>query len=299
MSIATGARSQVTYIPEVTWGVTPGTPQMVGLPYTSFGVNLTKTVYEDASIQADRMLRYSVHGNKAVAGPLAVNYAATDFDPLLESLFNSTWTSNVLKTGSTVKSFSFEQGSLDINQYSVYTGVQVNSLTLDVPVNGLCKATFNLVGKGMTISGTTLDSTITAATASQPFFHAGGTFKEGGTTVAIITAINLTIDNGTTTNYALGSSDAHGLTLGMSKVSGTVTAYFEDSTIVSKFIAGTTTSLEFTLTDGTKSHTYKMSGVKYNGATKTIGSQGPILISLPFTAVYNGTDVSNVMITRV
>jgi hypothetical protein len=42
-----------------------------------------------------------------------------------------------------------------------------------------------------------------------------------------------------------------------------------------------------------------MSGVKYNGATKTIGSQGPILISLPFTAVYNGTDVSNVMITRV
>lgn len=300
MAQANGSRSQIAYIAETVWGTTPSpAPAMVELPYVSFGINLTKTVHEDDSIQADRMLRHSVHGNKAVSGPLTVNYSATDFDPLFESVFNNTWSTNVLKTGSTQKSFTIEQGSTDIGQYSVYTGCVVNSVAINVPVSGLATATFNIVGKGASISGTPLDATVTDATASQPFFHAGGTFKEGGTTVALITALALTIDNGLATNYGLGSDDAHGLTVGMSKVTGTVSAYFEDASLVTKFIAGTPSSLEFTLTDGTHSHTFKMSNVKYNGATKTVNGQGPILITLPFAALYDGTDLSNIVLTRV
>jgi hypothetical protein len=298
MAIANGARSQIAYVPEVTWGTTPGTPAMIALPYVSFGMNLTKEVYEDDSIQADRMLRHSVHGNKLVSGPLACNYSADDFDPLLESLFNDAFTLDVLKTGTTQKSLTIEQGSLDIAQYSVYTGVVANKLTVSVPVNGLVTATFDLIGKAGTISGTALDATVTPAVASQPFFHAGGTFKEGGSTVGMLTSIEFSVDNGGAANYALGGTTAANLSIGMSKVSGTVTAYFEDASLVNKFINGTPSSLEFTLTDGVSSHTYKMGNVKYNGATKSVAGQGPILVQLPFTAQYHAADGSNVVLTR-
>src|SRR5512139_1043886 len=106
--IAQGSRSKISYAVETTWGTTPATPALFVLPYVSFGLNATKEIYEDDSIQSDRMLRHTVHGNKAVSGPLAVKYSATDFDPLLESVCNGVWATNVLKTGTTQKSFTFE-----------------------------------------------------------------------------------------------------------------------------------------------------------------------------------------------
>ena len=68
--IAQGSRSLVSKVAEVNWGVTPVTPSMVAVPYTTFNVNLTKDVHEDLSIRADRRERFSLHGNRTIAGDL-------------------------------------------------------------------------------------------------------------------------------------------------------------------------------------------------------------------------------------
>ena len=301
-SIAQGSVSRVGLVTEATWGTTPATPELTALPYTSFNVNLTKSVYEDTSVQADRMSRYSIHGNKQVGGDIATNLSAYNYDLFLESLMNNAFTANVLKTGTTRKSFTVEQGSTDINQYSIYKGVVVDKMTVTVPVDGVVTAGFTVIGKDMTIAGTSIDtnSTFTAPVAVQPFIHAGGTFNIGGvTTSCVLTGITLSVDNGYTTNFSLGNTLACDLSFGMAKVSGTMSIYYKDSTAIQAFIDGTESSLEFGLvdTDGNEM-TFLLPNIKYNGASKSISGTGSIVLTIPFVAHYDAVTGTNLRITR-
>ena len=115
MAIATGARSKVGFITEVTYGTTPLTPNLAELPFTSFSVNLTRDEHDDNSLRADRMERYSLSGNRAVAGQIDVNFAHGLYNTLLESALQGAFTTKILKTGVTRKSVTLEEGSLDIS----------------------------------------------------------------------------------------------------------------------------------------------------------------------------------------
>lgn len=298
-TIAQGSVSQVGFVPESTWGVTPTTPQLQAVPYTQFNINLTKSIYEDASVQADRMSRYSIHGNRQVGGTISVNLSPTNFDSFLESLMNSTFTADVLKTGVTRKSLTIEQGSTDIGQYSVYSGLVVDKMALNVPVDGVVTAQFTFIGKQMTVSGTPLDPTLTPAEVRQPFVHEGGIFAINGETAGCtLTGIQLSVDNGYTANFSLGNTLACDLSFGMAKVSGSITVYFKDATLLNAFVNGVESSLEFTLTDGTDTHTYFLPRIKYNGASKQIGGTGSIVLTVPFVALYDVTTNTNLRITR-
>jgi len=298
MTIATGHRSQLSYIPEVTWGTTPGTPQMISVPYTSFKADLAKQTFQDNSIINDRMQRYVMFGNQTVGGELEVNLSHGNFDFLLESACNSSFTTNVLKTGATKKFFTFESGALDISQYTVYTGMLVDKMTVSIPATAPVTAKFDLLGKTSSISGTALDATLTAAGAKTPYVHVGGTFTEGGSATAIITTMNFTVDNGYNSNFALGSTSPRDVTYDLAKITGTVTAYFEDAALYTKFVNGTSTSLSAQLTDGTNTLKFEFPKIYYTGGSKPISGQGAILVTLPFVSVYDGTALSNIVITR-
>lgn len=303
MTIATGIRSKVGYITEVTYGTTPATPDLLELPFTSFAVNLTRNDYEDNAIRSDRMQRYSITGNRSVGGQMDVNFCHSVYDAMLESLMQSTFTTNVLKTGTTRKSFTIEEGSADISQYRNYTGVIVDKFSLNVPNAGIVTAKFDFLAKDQSaLSGATIDtnSAYTAAATKTPFANTGtsGFMKEGGSTVGYVTSIQLDIDNGHASNFALGATTIRDFTTALCKVTGTAQVYFEDAVMYNKFVNGTASSLDFKLDDGTNTVEFNIPNVKYTGASKTINGAGPIVLSMPFRGLYDNTTGSNIVITR-
>lgn len=301
MTISTGARSTVSLVTESTFGTTPTTPSLVGVPFTSFSVNKTTDRYEDQSVRGDKMQRFNVAGSTHVTGDLDVNFSHTNFDGLIESAMNSTWSSNVIKSGSTRKSFTFENGINDLAtpQYFLYTGMVVDKLALTCPNNGIVTAKFSMLGQNMTVGTTSVDGDgATAATAEKPYTHIGGTFKEGGSAVGYLTSITVNIDNGTSQNFALGSSLVRAFTTSWFKVSGNVTITFEDASLVNKYLNGTASSLEFTLTDGTNTFNVLIPNVIYTQANKSISGQGPITLSLAYEGLYDSTTGSNIVLTR-
>lgn len=295
---AAGSRTRLAYVAEATYGTTPPTPAMEVLPFISEGLNLTKEVFEDPSIQSDRQRRFHRHGNQSVEGELSVAYAHETYDDLLAALLWGTWTANVLKIGETEQSFTMEVGHTDIDQYRVFTGVAVDTFTLEVNLDGVVSANFGLMGKSHSVSGTELDASPTAAPDKQPFTHLSGTFKEGGTAIATLTGITLTIENNLQRNFVLGSNTAVCLSPGTYNITGEATAYFNDAALLTKFINETSTSIEFTLTDGTNTHTWKLSSVKFDGASINVDTDQTLPITIPFYATYNSGDASSVMITR-
>ena len=307
MSIAVGARSAVGAVVETVWGTTPTTPTLLQLPFVTFNLGKKLDKFMDPSIQGDRMYRPSVTGNSHIVGDIAVSYQPLNYDNLLGSLFNNAWSSNVLAIGNTRTSMTIEHSQIDIAQYFQYTGVVVDKLALKLNTNGIVNATFSLIGKDSptvtsasidTVSGASPNGFYTPASVANPFTHSGGTFKEGGSAIASLVSLDLTLDNKVAANFALGQTTVTDFSSNFFDVTGTATVYLQDASVYNKFINSTTTSLEFTLTNGTNSHDFLIPNVRYNDAVKSISGNGPVMLSIPFTGFYDSGTSTNVKITR-
>ena len=166
MAFAQGSRSSLAYIAESTFGTTPATPTLANLPINSHSLDLTKDRVEGNEIQADRMPRVDRHGNRQAGGSIEVDLRKGDFDSLFESAFLNTFSTNVLKVGTTPKFFSMEDRAVDISQYRLFKGLAVSTMSVSIAPNQMVTGTFEMVGKDMTQSATSATATaITAVTA--------------------------------------------------------------------------------------------------------------------------------------
>lgn len=297
---AKGSRTEITIIEETTYGVTPavvaGDTQVV--PYVSNGINLTKDMFEDPSINADRQKRFLRHGNKNVAGDMAVAYSHQSYDLFLESLFQNNWADDVLKFGDAPQSMSIQVWHKDKDLLFLYSGLRTNTFNIEVNTSGVVTSTFGMIGKDVTTPANELDASPTAAPNKEPFTHIGGTFKEGGTTSAVLTGISLTVDNQMTADMALGSDTAICVSSSMVSVTGTVTAYFVSHALYTKFLNEVDSSLEFTLSDGNaNTHNFKMNKVVFTSADVPVSDGGSVTVTLGFEALNDGTNGA-LVITR-
>jgi len=298
-TFAQGSRQVISYVSETTYGVTPATPTFVAIPVASFNINPTIDQLADNSIRSDRQTRYSLTGNTHITGDFDVNLNNHNFDPFFASLLTGAWSTNILKFGNlSAPSFTFEAGATDISEYFQYTGVVMDKLSLSVSTTGVVTAKFSVIGKGVTLTSATAATTLTPVTEHAPFTHIGGTFKEGGSITALISNFTLNIDNKTTGNFTLGGNTTQNLASGMVQVAGTAGVMFADAVIANKFLQGTPTSFDFTLTDGTNTIEITCPNVKYTGMTRQVSGQGPITLNVAFTALYDSGSSSTLTITR-
>ena len=297
---ATGSRKQVAFIVESAFGVTPGTPQTQLIEYVDFKGSLNTPLLTDPSISGNRQVGFARRGNESVQGDLEVVMCAGNFDSFVEAAFQGTWATNVLKLGTTQRSFAIEEGYNDLVQYHTFNGCVFDTMSMDVTVDKLVSTKFSFIGATESaFSGTSIDVTPTAVAVKPKFYHVGGTFKEGGSAVAYLSAINWSLKNNASASNALGASGVRAITSGKVEVSGKVTALFEDVVAYNKFKNNTDTILEYTLTDGTNSHTYLFPKVKYVKGMITGSGEGPLVVELDFTAVYDTTTGSTLQVTRV
>ena len=305
MPFSQGSRAGLSYVPEVTFGTTPATPSLVQLPYTTHTLNLTKERVTGNDIQPDRMLRTDRHGNRSVAGDIVVDLRKGDYDLFLESAFFNTFSTNVLKVGTTPKFFSIEDAATDIAQFRLFTGMSVSSLAVSIRPNQMVTGTFSMVGKDMTISGTSVDAVKTASSLNQPFDSYSGALSIGTaggslTAAAIVTGIDFTINNALAPTFVVGSASTPQLEYGMATVEGTITAYFEDATLINRFINEVATGLQVVVDDptGLSDYTWLFPRVKINGADVPVDNPTSRIITMPFVALYDTTEATNIELTR-
>tara|TARA_R110000744_G_scaffold9697_3_gene30875 strand:+ start:151 stop:1062 length:912 start_codon:yes stop_codon:yes gene_type:complete len=301
MAFAQGSRSSLSFIVESTFGTTPA-GDFTNLPFSTHSLNLTKDRLAGNDIQADRMPRVDRHGNRQVAGDIVVDLRDADYDTFLESAMLNTWATNVLKVGTTPKFFSVEDYAADIDQARVFTGLSVSTMGISLAPNQMVTTTFGMVGKDMTISGT--EKTQVAASGAQPFDAYSGDIAignvGGAASVAIVTGLDFTLTNSFAPTFVIGDDSAPSLEYGRAEVEGTLTAYFEDATLINRFLNETETEIEVSVDDptGANAYTFTFPRVKINSAD--VGVDGPTsrMISMSFVALYDATEGTNLKITR-
>lgn len=314
MALATGSQVKFSYITEATAGTFPATPALNVFAVQDFTIEEAKDTFTDSAIYADRQTHFFRHGNVKLNGDITVTLLGpgasptgnTFFDPWFESLFRSAWTSNVLKVGNTPESFSFEKAVTDVSGTTNYfrtSGVQCSAVTIDLALNAPVKAKFTWTGMSQAATVTT---PITGATyvaqpsTSLPFIHtnASNVFKEGGSATTLLTSLSVTINTALTANYGAGNATAIAVTAGKTTVTGTATYFFSDSSLYNKFINETGSSLEFKISDGTHAMDFLLPNVVYSAATQTVNNENTLLVTMPFTAIYDSGTSTTVQITR-
>ena len=308
MAFSQGSRTRLSYIEEVTFGVTP-TGNFQEIPFETHSLNLTKERVEGNDIVSDRMTRIDRHGNKQTAGDVTASLRNGNFDTWLESLMFSTWdTSPVtapdeLKVGTTLKTFTIEDYAADIDQARLFTGMGVSSASFSIAPNQLVNVNWSFVGSDSSISAT--EKTTTAITDEQPFDAYSGAVTIGNTgaglsAITSITQIDFTVNNQLAPTFVVGSDATPQLEYGRALVEGTMTAYFEDATFYNRFVDETETALQVTVNDPTASNEYGFffPKIKVNGADIPVQNEQSRLITIPFVSLYDATEGSNLTITR-
>ena len=303
MSFAQGARTQTIYVAETIFGTTPASPAMIDLPLTGNSLALAKDALVSQTIRNDRQIADHRHGNKSIAGNLDFEFRFADYDAFLAAALMGAWDTNVLKVGTTKSFFSIEKGFLDISRYHLYTGCMVNNFSLSVKPNAIVTGSFGIIGKDLSAGAASEDASPTAASGNDPFDSFSGAIYEGGIAasneIAIITGIDFSLDNALVAAFVVGSAVTPEISYGRSNLTGTLSAYFESSALLDKFINETESVIQFTLTDpDSNTFTFLLPKVKYNGGDPAIAGEGPIEMSLPFQAIYDSSEVTNFKITR-
>jgi hypothetical protein len=182
---------------------------------------------------------------------------------------------------------SLEIGFADVNQYYVHDGCKIATLGFSATSEGVCIVDVGIIGQGVAQSTSPADASPTEYTSSA-LDHFAATMKEGGSTISIVTDVNLTLDNLLDQGQYVvgGSGELAGLPTGIASVNGSLTALFEDDTLLTKGRAHTETSLQLVWTDATHSLTLDVAEMIYEPAGPQINGPAGVVQTLNFRAYY-------------
>ena len=304
MAFAQGSRSSLSFIVESTFGTTPA-GNFTNLPFSTHSLNLTKDILAGSDIQADRMGRVNRQGNRQVGGDIVVDLRDGDFDLFLESAMLSAFPATGTQTidvGTTPKFFSIEDYAADVDQARLFTGMSVSSMAISLAPNQMVATTFSMVGKDMTLGQT--QKTQDAASGAAPFDAYSGDISIGTVgspgAVAIVTALDFTLNNSYEATFVIGDDSAPSLEAGRAEIEGTLTAYFQDADLINRFINETETAIRVSVDNPTSSapYVFDFPRVKINSAD--VGVDGPTsrMITMSFVALRDSTTGTSLRITR-
>ncbi|ANO57509.1 hypothetical protein [Vibrio phage vB_VhaS-tm] len=308
--MADGSRHALYAVEETAYGQTPNDPAFDTVRITGTTLGLSKDSLQSAEIRSDRQIADFRLGANQVGGDINFELSYGSFDKLLQgALLSANWAGSPeeVKAGVTRKSFTFvrkfEQFQAAQKPFYIYRGVEINQMQLSIAANAMVTGVFSVFGASQELAqdlsgmGT---PTYNAATVSEPVDSFTGALQEGGNTIAVITEISLTLANGIEPRFVVGSKNSIMPSLARSNLTGSITAYFEDSSLVQKFIDEVDSSIKFELPDTEGNNMIiELPRIKYTGGQPDVTGEGPITLTMPFQALLDKTAGTNIVIQRV
>lgn len=302
--MANGSRHAAWYIKEVAYGTTPATPSMTALRHNKFDLGVDKDTLSSAEIRADRNIADFRMGQNKAGGSFEM-YSLNDagLEDFLAAALGSDWATNVLKNGTTRTSFSILRNFGDLGAgntpYHLFDGCEIASFDLKVGTNSLATFGFEVINQGFSTS----ESAPTGATLGTPSTTAPmdaftGVVEEGGASIAVVTEFSLKVTNNLDRRFVVGSKETLRPSEGRFVCTGEISAYFESGALYNKFINDTASSLKVALTEGTSTLEIFVPNIKYTGSRLPVNDDGPIMLKMPFQAIYSSADACALRITR-
>lgn len=304
--MANGSMHAIYIAPEEN-GQLPAEPVWTYYRHNSTTLSKALTTLESEEIRPDRQLMSIRMGTAQAAGEIVSEVSAKSFDPMLEAVMLGTWENNMLKVGAKRRSFQIVRRFADLegaapnnDKAQVFNGMEANTFNMTVSTSALINMTMGWVGRDMTLAtDAPAEAIAVEPETTQQMDSFTGFIKEDGKNIAVITEISMALENGIEPRYVVGSRASIKPSLGMCAVSGTITAFFEDSYLLKKYINEESSSIEFEVRDPDgNAITFNIPNIKYTGGNTDVSGRGSVSISLPYRAQYSKASATTLSITR-
>ncbi|MCG8608958.1 MAG: phage tail tube protein [Pseudomonadales bacterium] len=210
-------------------------------------------------------------------------------------------TADVVKAGLTRRYATVERKFNDATvKYKRYTGVEPNTMNLQIAPNAMVTGSIGCLGAGSTTDTSVIaGSTYPAANTNEPIDAFTGTIEEGGSEIAIVTDINVAMTNNRQNQFVVGSRNSIDPDQGKFIVTGTMTVHFDDLTLYNKYINETSSDLVLKLIDlDLNEIRIKLPNITYTNAPVDATDNNAITVPLGFFAKYDATTGTNITIER-
>jgi hypothetical protein len=236
-----------------------------------------------------------------VAGDIVGELSYGTYDDLLEAAFCGTWASDVLKTGTTRRTFAILKRNLDIGLDTIYRGCEINQLKLSCPLQEKIIATFSVIGKSEEAYVVPVGATFDAKTTTDYMTTFEGSLDIDSVGFNAATQLDITLDNAMAQKYSLFNRAAYANKIGMIGVSGSLSAYIEDAALKTRYRNEVDTALDVEMVDGTvnpNTYTLSLPRSRFTSATDSYSGDDFGIQQINFTGLLDDTDATELMLTR-
>ena len=196
-------------------------------------------------------------------------------------------------SGFVSRKFGIEIHHQDLDQSRLFTEVRATKYALSLPATGMSTATFSFMGRDMVdLSGGAapyFSSNPAAVTTSGIFAAVNGTLLLSGTQVGVVTGITLQCDLAPTAADVVGQNVPAEIFLSRANVTGSISAYLQDTTLFGDFLNETELELmvQLNATSAANSpvNVIYLPRIKLGGADLSLTGESGQTITAPFQAL--------------
>lgn len=195
------------------------------------------------------------------------------------------------------RKLAVEVNAEDLDISRVFTELRVNSGSVSIPPSGMATCGFGMMGRNMVVrtgGSAPYFTTPTAETTTGVCAAVNGRLLIAGTAVGVLTGLEMNIDLGGESEPVVGQNFVPEIFLGRFNLTGQMTAFFENETLLNYFLNETEVSLLAHVTVGSGAQDHGMSfflpKLKVGGADLPTQGEGGQIITLPFQALRHAGD---------
>ncbi len=302
----TGQAIAVDYMAETTYG-TLASPASGARRFRMAGGSMTPNsdAIESPEYRSDGQTALPRLGLKSATGGYTGQLSVGTYDPLFEALLRGTWTSDVLIPATTQvnRSFSFEEYRSVVQESIRYLGCRVSSCRFSLPANGPATVDFGILGRDYAIvtGGSAKYFTSPTVTTTEGMVATDAVVTYNGSPFVSFTSCDFTVDLRAALQPVVGSRLSPDTFTSAMRISGSLSAVRSDAALLTQYIAETAVGLQFTMTDVTStglSEIFYLPKIRLTGFNPATGTDGPEIVTLPFSAGYDATVGGMIRITR-
>lgn len=303
--MANASQTRLSAVAESVPGTTPATPAFQNLRFTSESFNPALRHVTSNEIRPDRNVADLILVGAEAAGEFGFELSYGSFDELLESVFQSTWNTDVLENGITPKSFTiektFETGATD--QFHRYRGCMANTFSLNCRAGEIVTGNMGFLAKDMVSAQAPVAGATYADPNTNPVINAANHFANlaiTGVTAPQITSLSLSVTNNLRQQPVIGSIFSKGVGAGRFVVTGEIEAYFENADLFETYLNDEYTDLSFRLGGlSALAYDFLLPKIKLSGGeVVTGGNDQDVMGRFQFQAIYDATEGTTLQITR-
>lgn len=178
----------------------------------------------------------------------------------------------------------YEMGATDVSELA--SDLRVGSMSIQIQPNGMATINFGVMGRDMTSDASSYFTAPAVETVTAVLAGAQGALYMAGVAIAVVTGLTIDQNGDMSLVDVVGAPISPDVFNGRFKVTGQFTALFENDTMWQNFKNETELSLVFKLTGGTdQAMVLKLPRIKLGGASKDDKENGPLVQTVPFTAL--------------